>query len=74
MFAPGVCERLSVLLFWTGKAASAVEGRHSSHKLVFKKERKRMIKPAGVKSRDETAVHAKRLAFMYHSLSSRGSN
>lgn len=34
-----------------------------------------MIKTASVKekSRDEPAVHVKRLAFMYHSLSSRGS-
>lgn len=39
-FAPGVCARLSLLPFWTGKDASAAEGRHSSHELVFKMREK----------------------------------
>lgn len=74
-FALGVCARLSLLPFWTGKAASAAEGCHSSHKLDFKKERKKMMKTAAVKekSRNKPAVHAKRLALIYHSSSSRGS-
>lgn len=50
-FALGVCARLSLLAFWTGKAASAAEGRHSSHKLNFKKERKKMMKTAAVKKK-----------------------
>lgn len=74
-FAPRVCATLSLLLFCTGKAASAAEGRHSHHRLVFKIREKENDKDGCTqkKSRDEPAVHLKRLAFIYYSLSSRGS-